>query len=235
MDDARQRTGEADKGRDDLDALIDRALDRMGGAGPIDARARVLARLDGDTGAAGRWWAVWRPAAAVGGIALVVLLAVVMVSRQTVRPAGSTAGPRSAATDLRPVESAAGLPPPFAAQVPAVRPNTGTLVPTRPARSLADVRHISNVGDARPPGRDDELPETQQGAQTALPGAPAGIPGEPIPAMPPPPPILIPAIVPTRIAEVPSVVDLGTPVGILPIVDPARGTSDTWKNGGISP
>ena len=83
MDDARQRTGEAGEGRDGLDAPIDRALDRMGGAGPIDVCAQVLARLDGAADAAGRWWAVWRPAAAVGGIALVVLLA---PSRQGRRP-----------------------------------------------------------------------------------------------------------------------------------------------------
>ena len=75
MDEARQRTGEAGEERDDLDALIGRASDRMGGAGPIDVRVRVLARLDGDADAAGdgrpsggrprqweesRWWCCWR-------------------------------------------------------------------------------------------------------------------------------------------------------------------------------
>ena len=182
MDDARQRTGEAGEGRDGLDAPIDRVLDRMGGAGPIDVCAQVLARLDGAADAAGRWWAVWRPAAAVGGIALVVLLA-----------------------------------------------------PSRQGRRPPDTREASGKGHASAAGPSDEAAEAQRGAALFLPGAPAGLTGEPIPAMPPPPPILIPAIVPTPIADGPTVIDLGTAVGILPIVVPARGTSDTWKIGGISP
>ena len=170
MDDARQRTGEAGEGRDGLDAPIDRALDRMGGAGPIDVCAQVLARLDGAADAAGRWWAVWRPAAAVGGIALVVLLA-----------------------------------------------------PSRQGRRPPDTREASGKGHASAAGPSDKAAEAQRGAALFLPGAPAGLTGEPIPAMPPPPPILIPAIVPTPIADGPTVIDLGTAVGILPIVVPARG------------
>ena len=56
MGDARPRTGDAGDGRDGLDVLIDGALDQMRRGEPIDVRSHVLARLDGDAGAAGKRW-----------------------------------------------------------------------------------------------------------------------------------------------------------------------------------
>ena len=227
MDDARQRTGEAGDGRDGLDVLIDRALEQMRIGEPIDVRSHVLARLDGDAGAAGKRGAVWRPAVAVGAIALVAAVAVTMIPRREVQPAGRIADSRSATAQPQPGE--------VAARVPADPARTERPVAIRPARSLPNARRASMMGDASASGPNDEPAEAQQVAETTLPGAPVGNPGEPIPVMPGPPPVVIPAIVPVPIALVPSVVDVGTPVGILPIVEPAWGTTDPGKNGRISP
>jgi hypothetical protein len=60
-------------------------------------------------------------------------------------------------------------------------------------------------------------------------------PVEPIPAIPAPAPIAIPVITPAPIAVTPSVGNLGTSLGILPIADPARVITIIEKSGGTSP
>ena len=240
MDDARRSGGGSDDERDELDRLIDGALDRMKGGGqPIDVRAGVLARLDESGGAApAPWaaWVAWRPAAALGAVALVVLLAAVTVSRLTVDRGGSAADPRSMAAHTEPADSAPGPAREVATLVQAEPSRTDATPPVGRRRPATGAGEDASIGSTEDMTESEHEPaEALARAGLTLPGAPAGNPGEPIPALPAPPPVVIPAIAPAPIVVVPSVGDLGRPLGNLPIADPARVIANIEKSGGTSP
>lgn len=240
MDDARRSGGGADDERDELDLLIDGALDQMGGGGqPIDVRARVLARLGTQPGAEPVPWAAraaWRPAAAVGAVALVLALAAVAVSRLMVDRVGSAAGSRSVAARTDPAASAPGPVREDAMLVQPAPPHTHAEPPGRRRRPLTGALQDASVGSAADTTELEHEPANAVARLgLTLPGAPAGNPGEPIPAIPAPPPVVIPAIAPAPIAIVFTVGELGTPLGILPITEPAKVITNIEKSGGTSP
>ena len=177
MDDARHSGGGSDDERDELDLLIDGALDRMNGGGqPIDVRAGVLARLDESGGAApAPWaaWVAWRPAAAVGAVAIVAALAVVTVSRLTVDRGGSAAGSQSAAARTDPAEPAPGPSREAATLVQAEPPRTDAEPPVRRRRPPTGTGQDASMGSAADLTEVEHEPaEALARAEPALPGAP---------------------------------------------------------------
>ena len=119
-----------------------------------------------------------------------VLLAVTIISRQTVRPAGSIAGSRSAATDPQPWSRPRGSHRSSPRGSRRNRPARARRCRSRGDGPLPTRVRCPGWGARARPESSDEAAEAQRGVAVFLSGAPAGLPGEPIPAMPAPPPIL---------------------------------------------
>jgi hypothetical protein len=229
---------------DDFDRVIDRALEAMSHDARVDLRARVLSRLDEAAVPPPAIWVVLRRPAtfAVATVALIVAIAVTMTWRQADsgperdsdkpqppvqarRPEPASIPQNSSAAAGSRAASVAGAKSELAFEPSVARPARSPAVAGRACASLP--------AELTADGQDAADPAEPVDAR--LPGAPAGEPGDPIPLLPAPSPIVIPPIAPPPIVVLPSVVNLGTPVGMLPIIDPARGGPQPGKNGGVSP
>jgi hypothetical protein len=249
-DDAR-RTGDA------LDRVIDEAVEATLGAGPVNLRTQVLARLDEQIDARPGWrFVVLRPALLpvagalllLAGVGLLWQRANLQLGRTGSRPASTSAlrasvgppGPQATsesaqtnpAVDRGPAfdSARAGEEPRHTVRaVP--RTDRSTSDSILAAASLLDMDAAGGQGKAA--GASVVLVDSDVD-EPYLPGAPAGDLGAPVAPMPRLRPIVIQPIATPPIPEAPPVSSLGKPVSTLSDEVP-RDRQDPGKSGGMCP
>jgi hypothetical protein len=225
QDDAR-RTDDA------LDRVVDEAVEAALGAGPVDLRAQVLARLDepADSRRRPSWISV--PALLPVAGTLLMMVGVGILWQHANEQLGK--GARYAAThrvsSQRP--AAADIPP------------TGRTASTEPAAAVSPATTVSRLprrGTKAPAWLESDNEQKVAGASTLLvdtdldppdlPGAPAGDLGDPISPMPRMRPIVIQPIATLPISVAPPVSTLGKPIGTV-ADEVSRDRQDPAKSGG---
>jgi hypothetical protein len=249
QDDARW-TGDA------LDRVIDEAVEAALGAGPLELRSQVLARLDEPVDAREDPRFAWlRPALLpvagalllVAGITLLWQHAERQLSQAGTRSASANApGTRRGGSTGAAARQAEAPGPRMASAQPSAVPQAGATedMPVTPGRRRAtgsDTRVAAAswlemdaaAGAARVAGAAVVLPDADLD-EPYLPGAPAGDLGAPVAPMPKPRPIVIQPIATPPISEAPPISTLGQPVSTLSD-EVTRDRQGPGKSGGMCP
>lgn len=195
-----------------LERLLDEELRMVVQAPPVELRAKVLRALDEGRGARDAGRGILQPRWAFAFAAAVVVLAILVTWRGSVRPAPEQVARHRAPLASTPIAAGAVVEP---ASAPAAR------------RAPAAVRRASPV-----PALDTEAitaDATVASNEPYLPGAPAGELGDPIRPMPSPPPITF-----SPITSAPLVSEFARPVTDFPADNPApaAATGNAGPSGG---
>jgi hypothetical protein len=224
QDDARP-TGDA------LDRVVDEAVEAALGAGPVDLRAQVLARLDepADSQRRPSWISV--PALLPVAGTLLMMVGVGILWQHANEQLGQ--GARYAATYRVSSDRPAA----------AAKPPTGRTASIEPAAASpkAAVSRLPRSGKKAPAWLESDNDQKVAGAlalladadldEPDLPGAPAGDLGDPVAPMPRLRPIVIHPLAPPPIPEALPISTLGKPVGTLSD-EVSRDRLDPGKSGG---